>query len=235
MKSTIAAYQDQSNQYKSQISTLNNQIQQINGNLDPTPVISLNNTINNLQASIPSLQQQIDYVKFNCLGVVNYTVSTLNGTISYIFGSSSFSTYIAGQFGTANSNTAQALLGPVSSISLTPATIFSKEWVSLFGQPFAKDLAQVSATGSQVPNFFVSDFSCSSNSALASGNAVVLQITTNVVTALLNDKSIVTLVLGACTNILVLNGSTPKLGMNIFWNGLKVSPITYQVYSALFI
>ena len=235
MKSTIAAYQDQQSQYKAQISTLNNQIQQINGNLDPSPVITLNSTIKNLQASIPSLQQQIDYVKFNCLGVVNYTVSTLNGTISYVFGSSTFSTYITGQFGTANSNTAQSLLGPVSSITLTPATIFSKEWVNLFGQPFAKDLSLVSATATQTPNFFVSDFNCSSNSVLASGNAVVAQISTNVISAILSDRTFVTLILGACSNILVLNSSTPKIGTNIFWNGLKVNSTTYQVYSALFI
>jgi len=235
VKSTISAYQTQQSQYQAQINTLNNQIQQINGNLDPTQAINLNSTINSLQASIPSLQQQIDYVKFNCLGVVNYTVNTLNGTISYVFGSSTFSTYITGQFGTANTNTAQNLLGPVSNITLTPATIFSKDWVNLFGQPFAKDLSLVSATATQTPNFFVSDFNCSSNSVLTSGNAVVTQISTNVINASLNDKTTVTLILGACSNILVLNNITPKIGTNIFWNGLKVNPSTFQVYSALFI
>lgn len=94
VKSTINAYQAQQSQYQAQINTLNNQIQQINPNLDTTPVTVLNNTISSLKLSIPSLQQQIDYVKFNCLGVVNYTVNTLNGTISYVFGQSSFSTYI---------------------------------------------------------------------------------------------------------------------------------------------
>ena len=217
------------------MNTLNSQIQQTSNNLDTTPVIILNSTINNLQASIPSLQQQIDYVKFNCLGVVNYTVNTLNGAISYVFGSSSFSTYITGQFGSVNTNTAQALLGPISNITLTPVTIFGSEWVNLFGQPFAKDLSLVTATATQTPNFFISDFSCSSNSVLTSGNAVVTQISTNVIYASLSDKSSVTLVLGACSNVLVLNNVTPKVGTNIFWNGLKVGANNYQVYSALFI
>lgn len=235
VKSTITAYQAQQSQYQAQINTLNSQIQQINSNLDTTPIILLNSTISNLQASIPSLQQQIDYVKFNCLGVVNYTVNTLNGNISYVFGSSSFSTYISGQFGSSNTNTAQALLGPISNITLTPVTIFGSEWVNLFGQPFAKDLSLVAATATQTPNFFISDFSCSSNSVLASGNAVVTQISTNVVYATLSDKSTVVLILGACSNVLVLNNVTPKIGTNIFWNGLKVTSNTFQVYSALFI
>jgi len=188
-----------------------------------------------LQSSIPSLQQQIDYVKFNCLGVVNYTVSTLNGAISYVFGSSSFSTYLTGQYGAPNTNTAQALLGPISNITLTPVTIFGSNWTNLYGQPFAKDLSLVNPNATSIPNFFVSDFSCTSPSTLASGNAVVSKISTNVVSATLGDKNPVNLILGACSNVLVLNSVVPKVGTNIFWNGLKVSPNTYQVYSALFI
>ena len=71
----------------------------MNGNLDITSMVNLNSTIQSLQKSTPSLKEQIDYVKFHCLGVVNYTVQTLNGTISYVFGSSVFTTYITGQYG----------------------------------------------------------------------------------------------------------------------------------------
>jgi hypothetical protein len=152
-----------------------------------------------------------------------------------VFGSSSFSTYITGQFGSSNTNTAQTLLGAVNDITLTPVTIFGSDWVNLFGQPFAKDLSLVTASSVQIPNFFISDFSCSSNSVLTSGNAVVTQISTNVIYGSLSDKSSVVLVLGACSNVLVLNNVTPKVGSNIFWNGLKVNGNTYQVYSALFI
>lgn len=235
VKSTITAYKAQQNQYEAQITTLNAQINQINANLDTTPQSNLNITISSLQSSIPSLQQQIDYVKFNCLGVVNYTVNTLNGAISYVFGSSSFSTYVSGQYGAPNSNTAQALLGPISQITLTPITIFNNVWTDLYGQPFAKDLSLVTSSNIAIPNFFISDFSCSSSLVLGSGNGVVKQISTNVITATLNDKSVVSLILGACSNVLVLNGLTPKLGTNIFWNGLKITSNTYQVYSALFI
>jgi predicted nucleic acid-binding Zn-ribbon protein len=173
VKSTITAYRAQQNQYQAQITALNAQIAQISNNLDTTPLTVLNSTIANLQSSIPSLQQQIDYVKFNCLGVVNYTVSTLNGAISYVFGASSFSTYVTGQYGAPNSNTAQALLGPISNITLTPSSIFSSSWTDLYGQAFAKDLSLVSPSATSTPNFFISDFSCSSTSVLSSGNGVV--------------------------------------------------------------
>lgn len=142
---------------------------------------ALNLTISSLQSSIPSLQQQIDYIKFNCLGIVNYTVNTLNGIISYVFGSSTFSTYVTGMYGAPNSNTAQALLGPISNVTLTPLTILSQTWVDLFGQSFSKDLSLVNGSLTATPNFFVSDFSCSSNLALSSGNGIVSQITANVV------------------------------------------------------
>lgn len=94
LRNTIKAYTSQKDKYLAQIQTLEAQVLQINGNLDISPIVSLNSTIESLKGSTPSLKQQIDHVKFNCLGVVNYTVQTLNGAVSYIFGSSLFSTYV---------------------------------------------------------------------------------------------------------------------------------------------
>jgi hypothetical protein len=134
---TISARQAQQHGYQSQIDTLNAQILQLNGNLNTAPIVTLNATILNLEASTPALKQQIDYVKFNCLGVVNYTVQTLNGQITYTFGSSVFSTYVTQQYGQSSANTAQALLGPISNVSLTPTTVFNPTWVSTYGESFA--------------------------------------------------------------------------------------------------
>jgi len=235
----MGSYQAQQNQYQAQINTLNAQLAQLNAT-DTNPQSTLSTTISTLQSTIPSLQQQIDYIKFNCLGVANYTTNTLNGSISYTLGPSSFSTYMSGQYGAPNSNTAQALLGPITNITLTPASILSSTWTTLYGQPFAKDLALASASTIATPNLFVSDFTCSSllagGSPLAggSGNGVVKQISGNVVSATAGDKSEVTLALGGCSSVMV-NNLMPRVGRNVFWSGLKLANGTYQVYSALFI
>lgn len=267
VKNTITSYQAQQTQYQAQISTLNAQIAQISGNLDLTPYNNLQQTISDLQSSIPSLQQQIDYVKFKCFGVYNYTVSTLNGYITYSFGSSVFSTYVAEQYGSENSKTASALIGPISNVTLTPTSILNNNWIQSYGQPFSQDLALINininggsgsgsdsasvagsglGTGSgsgllsgisssSTPNFFTNDFACTTAATLSSGNGVVNNISKNTVTVTLNNKSTFTLLLGACSNVLLLNSNVPKVGSNIFWNGLKISANTNQVYSCLFV
>lgn len=83
----------------------------MNGNLNTRPISKLESTVTSLSAEIPSLQKQIDFVNFKCVGVVNYTVQTLNGQITYTFDSSVFSTYVTEAFGTENSNSAQNFLG----------------------------------------------------------------------------------------------------------------------------
>lgn len=235
IKSTINAYKAQENKYQAQIDTLNAQITQINGNLDLTPIVRLNGTISGLRNSIPSLKQQIDFVKFNCLGVVNYTVQTIDGTIRYIFGSSLFSTYVTEQYGLPNSNAFQAILGPISSVTLTPITIFNTDWSRTFGSAFQKDLELINPNITNTSNFFISDFSCSSNAGLSSSSGVVTRIAANVIYATLSDNSNVVLILGACSSVLVAKDTLPKIGQNIYWSGLKISSNTYQVYSALFV
>lgn len=207
----------------------------MNGNLDITSIVNLNSTIQSLQKSTPSLKEQIDYVKFHCLGVVNYTVQTLNGTISYVFGSSVFTTYVTGQYGNENSQTVQTLLGPVSNVTLTPVTIFNSDWVQAYGSAFQKDLATIDATSKNFPNFFISDFQCSSTAPLSSGSGTVTNIIANIIYARIADGSTAVLMLGACSNVLVTGDSVPTIGNNVLWNGFKLSSNTYQVYSALFI
>ena len=297
IKSTINARQAQQSRYQAQIDTLNAQILQINGNLNQRPISRLQQTVISLEAEIPSLQKQIDFVKFKCLGVVNYTVQTLNGQITYVFASSVFSTYVTEQFGQSQSNTAQALLGPISTVNLTPTTIFDDRWIKAFGESFTSEKRAISAmssssssgsgsgsssssgssgssgsgsgsgsgssssssTGSSSSsisssqasgllgtgtssassvlstNFFISDFPCQSNVELKSASGVVSSITANVmhVTTQNGDKDV--LILGACSNILVLNAQVPRIGSNVFWNGRFITSNTYQVYSALFI
>ena len=92
----------------------------------------LNKTINALKNSITDLKQQIDYVKFNCLGIVEYTVMTLNGSITYQFGTSIFSSYVTNQYGIP-SNALQNIIGPLSTVTLTPVSIFNTQWASSFG------------------------------------------------------------------------------------------------------
>lgn len=253
-------------------------------------------TVISLEAEIPSLQKQIDFVKFKCLGVVNYTVQTLNGQITYVFASSVFSTYVTEQYGQSQSNTAQALLGPISTVNLTPTTIFDDRWIKAFGESFTREKRAISAmssssssgsgsgsssssgasgagagagagagsssgsssssSGSSMSqaeasgllgtgtssagsvlstNFFISDFPCQSNVELKSASGVVSSITANVmhVTTQSGEKDV--LILGACSNILVLNAQIPRIGSNVFWNGRFITSNTYQVYSALFI
>lgn len=197
--------------------------------------MTLNTTITSLTNSVPSLKQQIDYVNFNCLGVVNYTVQTIDGTIKYVFGSSLFSTYVTQQYGIPNTNAFQALLGPISSVTLTPITIFNTDWATTFGEAFQKDLALINPNATNTSNFFISDFSCSSNAGLSSNNGVVTRIAANVVYATISDKSSVVLILGACSNVLVARNTLPGVGQNVFWTGLKISSNTYQVHSALFV
>ncbi len=190
-------------------------------------------TISNLNATIPSLKQQIDYVRFNCNGVVNYTVTTLDGTITYTFGSSVFSTYVTNQFGQVDTNAAQKLLGPISKVTLTPITVFTPSWISQFGQSFVGDLKSINATA-VTPNsyFFTSDFSCTGTN-LQQGSGVVKQIVANYITVTLANGSTATVILGACSNILLLNQSAPKIGNNIYWSGLSLGSSTYNAYSAL--
>lgn len=138
------------------------------------------------------------------------------------------------QYGQTNTNAVQALLGPISQVSLTPVTIFNDQWSQTFGSAFQKDLAVIQANDT-TPNFLVSDFSCSSTAALTSGNGVVSRISANVVYATMSGGSTAILILGACSNVLVMEGQVPKIGSNIFWNGLKISSNTYQTYSALFV
>ena len=235
IKNTIAAYQAQQAQYTSQITLLKNQIQQASLNLDTTSLNAVRQSISNLNSTIPSLKQQIDYVKFNCNGVVNYTVSTLNGTITYTFASSVFSTYVTSEYGQANSNAAQALLGPISKVTLTPTTIFTPSWVDLYGASFSNDIKLVSQQDTNLPttSFFASDFQCLSTSTLTSGSGIVKQIVANYITVTMSDASSATLILGACSNVLLLNQNAPKIGNNVYWRGLQVGGSTYQVYSAL--
>jgi predicted nucleic acid-binding Zn-ribbon protein len=234
LKNTISSYQAQQAQYTSQIAILKTQLQQATLNTDPTSLNSVTQTIANLNLTIPALKQQIDYVKFNCNGVVNYTVSTLNGTITYTFASSVFSTYVTNEFGKSNTNAAQALLGPISKVTLTPITIFAPAWVGQFGASFANDLQAINATAA-LPNsyFFSSDFSCASTATLYSGAGVVKSIVSNYVTITTSSGTTVTAILGACSNILLLNESQPKVGNNVYWRGLAIGTNTYQVYSAL--
>ena len=205
-------------------------------------------TISSLEGTIPSIKNQTDYVRFNCLGVVNYTVQTLDGTITYTFGSSVFSTYVTEQYGLENSNTAQALLGPVSKVTLTPLTIFDDKWSIAFGEAFSQDrkIATQSAIGGSSSssssgtalstNFFISDFACTAkNSLLTSSNGVVVSINANVIQVKIDGSTMFTLIFGACSNILVMNGNIPKIGQNVFWNGFKISSNTCQVYSGLFV
>jgi hypothetical protein len=174
-------------------------------------------------------------VKFNCNGVVNYTVSTLNGSITYTFASSVFSTYITNEYGKVNSNAAQAALGPISKVTLTPVTIFTPAWVSQFGASFTNDLKSINTTTAAPTSYlFSSDFQCSSTSVLSTGSGVVKQIVANYITVTLSDGSSATAILGACSNILLLNESAPKIGNNIYWSGLSIGSSTFNVYSALF-
>jgi uncharacterized phage infection (PIP) family protein YhgE len=235
IKNTIASYQAQQAQYISQISILKAQLQQANLNTDDIALTAVQQTIANLNLTIPTLKQQIDYVKFNCNGAVNYTVSTLEGTITYTFASSVFSTYVTNEYGKNNTNAAQALLGPISKVTLTPVTIFTPAWVSQFGASFASDLKAINATAVE-PNsyFFASDFSCSSTRPLSSGSGVVKSIVANYVTITVAGGATVTAILGACSNILLLNQQQPKAGNNVYWRGLAIGTSTFQVYSALF-
>ncbi len=206
IKNTIASYQAQQAQYTSQISVLKAQLQQANLNTDNTALLAVQQVISNLNLTIPTLKQQIDYVKFNCNGAVNYTVSTLDGTITYTFASSVFSTYVTNEYGKNNTNAAQALLGPISKVTLTPVTIFSPDWVTRFGASFTTELQAIDATAAE-PNsyFFASDFSCSSTKPLTSGSGVVKSIVANYVTITVSGGATVTAILGACSNILLLN------------------------------
>lgn len=235
LKNTISAYQAQQAQYTSQISILKSQLQQATLNTDPSTLNAVQQTITNLNITIPALKQQIDYVKFNCNGVVNYTVSTLNGTITYTFASSVFSTYVTNEYGANNTNAAQSQLGPISKVTLTPITIFAPAWTSQFGSSFSNDLQNINATSAQ-PNsyFFASDFSCSSTSTLSSGQGKVKSIVANYVTIDSSDGTTVTAILGACSNVLLLNEDKPKVSNRIYWRGLAIGTSTVQVYSALF-
>ena len=104
---------------------LRNQIRDIQNNNDQEKLIEIQQHVESLRGRIPALREQIDYVRFNCNGVVNYTVSTLDGTINYIFGRTAFSTFVTNEFGQESSNAADAFLGPLSNITLTPISILN--------------------------------------------------------------------------------------------------------------
>lgn len=48
------------------------------------------------------------------------------------------------------------------------------------------------------------------------------------------DGTEATVIFGACSNILILNQSAPKIGNGIYWSGLKIGSSTTNAYSALF-
>ena len=146
IKATINSRQAQQNQYQTQIDAFNRQILTLSSGLNSAPIARLNSTIAHLQSAIPAIREQIDFVNFKCKGVTNYTVQTLDGKISYIFQSSVFSTYVTEEFGTDQSNTAQALLGPISTVTLTPTTIFDDRWVKAFGESFSRDRRSIAKT-----------------------------------------------------------------------------------------
>jgi len=83
------------------------------------------------------------------------------------------------------------------------------------------------------PYFFASDFSCSSTRPLTSGSSILRSIVANYITIAVAGGQTVTAILGACSNILLLNQSQPRVGNNIYWRGLAVGTSTFQVYSAL--
>ena len=94
IKNTMSAYQTQRQQYLNQLNNLKNQLNILLLKTDDHDLQNHNLMIVNLKNSIPSVRRQIDNVRFNCNGAVNYTVSTLDGTITYTFGTSAFRTYI---------------------------------------------------------------------------------------------------------------------------------------------
>ena len=243
IKNTITAYQAQRQQYLTQINNLRGQVNVILLNTDQDNLQNLVLLISNLKNSIPTIRGRIDNIGFNCNGAVNYTVSTLDGTITYTFANSAFRTYVTNEYGSANSNAAQAFLGQISNVTLTPITVFSQEWINRFGRPFDRELTRISSDTSttgltavtRTNNQFLTDFSCIATSDLEYATGVVRSITATSITAALKDGTIVNLALGACSNILLLNQSEAKVGNTIFWRGPKVAPNGYQVYSALLV
>lgn len=207
-------------------------MQQDIANQDPTPLNAVEQTISSLNSTIPTLKQQSDFVKFNCNGAVNYTVNTLNGAVTYNFASSSFTNYVADEFGSANTGAIKAQIGPASSVVVTPLTIFSPSYVNQYGASFSTDLQSVSSSSIPANYQFASDFSCSTSALLNTGTGVVQSINSNQIIATLKNGSKVTLTLGACSNILLLNQKSPKVGNNICWNGPQANG-GFQVISAL--
>ena len=233
LKNTIASYEAQQSQYNSRIVVFRTQIRDIQNNADDSSLRTVLQHVDSLRGRIPSLREQIDYVRFNCNGVVNYTVSTLDGTIRYTFGRSSFSTFVTNEFGEANSNAASAFLGPISNVTLTPVTILDARWVELFGQAFRTDLQAIS-NGIQTNTFrFLSDFSCSGEGPVSSGAGTVVLIEPNLVRVRLSNNEEVDLLLAACTNILLLNTDAARIGGIAYWRGVENSDGSVQAYSVL--
>lgn len=211
---------------------MKSQLQHDTANTDPNNLNAVLATIANLNSTIPTLGQQIDFVKFNCNGAVNYTVRTINGTITYTFATSTFSTYVTNEYGLPSTNAAQAQIGPISNVALTPINIFSPSYVNLYGSSFATELQSINSTNAPSNYQFTSDFSCSASQSLVSQSGVVKAIDTNLFTVALSNGTIVYLTLGACSNIMILNSLVPKVGNTIYWKGNQFGN-SYQVISAL--
>lgn len=131
---------------------------------------------------------------------------------------------------------AQSIVGPVSNVNLVPISVFSDEWVRLYGQSFTNDLATVNTTSTTTfGNQFLSDFSCQTSLSITTGSGVISGISQNIIQVKIPAGSVVSLQVGACTNIWLLNLSVPKIGSNIFWRGIKIVGFssTYQVYNAV--
>merc|ERR1711937_195924 len=98
----------------------------------------------------------------------------------------------------------------------------------------ANDLVALS-NGDNGSSFrFFSDFSCTTEGQSISGTGVVESINRNIVRVTLSDDEQIDVLLGSCTNILVLNNDTPNLGTRVYWRGVQITSEVAQAFSMLF-
>lgn len=174
--------------------------------------------VNKLNASLPSIQSEIDREYYFCYGAGKVSTETTGNTIVYVVKGEAFGTYIQSAYG-------QSVWAPslrtTGDYRLQVVDPFSAQWTSKFGFP-----AVGSGSGSVSGNG-----SCFSGRGSASGRGVISSISNQGFVVKDAQGNNVNLGIVSCSRI-ESTTSTPSVGQTMFWAGEPSGNGGYSIRSA---
>ena len=174
-----------------------------------------------LRRNLPNIQEKMNKLYFECYDATDVEDQLSHGILVYLFNTRNFEKYIKKVYGLSVSTSSIT-----ATLTFNLISIFSQEWEANYGSAYTdSELAKAQ-------HFSIgSDFNCLNPSTLVNGKGKIVSIDKNLLTVEREDKTEITLKLGACTS-LESTEKLPKLGQHVYWKGNKSELNFYEAYSA---